>query len=1075
MPIYRFGLSSAFLAIVVSASVCVESPAVGQDSPIRPSLVAQAGNGDRDVFAVALSSDGKLLASGSYKSVELWDVATGLELRSFPGLSWATTCLAFDPGKHLLAAGTRGEVVVWNLASGERVQRFEAAGEVSAIAFSPDGRRLAVAGETKADGSGGLTVWDVSTGKLSLSVGIKGDVKATAFRADGERLAAWSSRDGLQVCEATTGRPVWARAAEHVSGIAFTPDGKTLSTVTDWEKEKAAVSYAADTGEPASARHQDASWDDVSLSPDGLTFATVDRDVKVVLHDVASGRPVQTMNSIERLGPHRVTLGGKAVALWGLGPVRVWDVATGQRLGGVSPNGETKRFRDVVVEPSGEILAFVMKDGITQWDLRADRHEGVVGKDFVRFSPDGKRSVTGGMYLVAGAPMLYLSDRAGNLKARLPGYSAPVAFDQTSSKLACVNADGKVVVLNVASRAELRTFDGDYARPIALAFWQNGTILSSVGGPSINTWTVATGELMSSHSNPDDWYGPTGISADGVHLIAGSGPFHRAGAPMGVFDVASAKREIDLKVGSLNVGSVGFRASVGELASRVYLGAPETFTTFDPKGRFWLTGTPEGGATLCLGTPDRPRPAATIVFFLDGGWVVADPDGRYDGSNQGDVAGLHWVVGDRPLPLKNFKDQYYDPGLLSKLLGLNHDRLRPLPHGEAGHDAPQVPQGLAAHPPADAQRTGPTSALDRLDPATIPAGLRFAGQPQELVAVLGDEDVATDILLLDNTVCFSPDGKWLISGHFRRADNTVCYDLSTFSEVELLPYRATLVGTASSKDGTTLCLVERDKVTYLRLKDAKFERKATYDFATERLALGLDLSRDGKTLAVVNPADGVSVWPLGGEKPFRPQVGGDDRGPDRVICAALSPDGRQLATSSDKGWVRVWNIAEGNPSLQASVQESIGPVWALAFSPDGTALATGSWTGSVRLWKILGQDVSLVKSLDAGGIGHPDDDQNLLPMHTVAFTPDGRGLITASSFDTINARIPYVNRPDYRPGMTKEGEKRPRVMVWDLGAGRKLREWRVPCLVRNVTVAADGRHFATSNANGTTYIFRYRH
>jgi WD40 repeat protein len=698
MRIRLFRLAVAFLAIAVPASVRGEPPAVAADALDRPRLVAQTGNGHRGVNAGALSLDGKLFASGSYRTVELWDVATGLELRSFPGLSWVTTCLAFDPGGHVLAAGTRGEVLVWNVATGERAHRFEADGQVSALAFSPDGRRLAIGWGDGTDGSGGLKIWDLSTGELSLAVGINGQVNAVAFRADGERLAAWSSQAGLIVCEAATGKPVWARAADHVGGVAFTPDGKTLSTVTDWEKEKGAVSYAADTGEPASDRHQDASWDDVSLSPDGLTFATVDRDVNVVLHDVASGRAVRTISSIERLGPHRVTLGGNAVALWGAGPVRVWDVATGRGLGSFSPNGDARRIRDIAIDPAGEILAFVTQDevtrqeGITQWDLRTDRHEILVGKDFVRFSPDGRWAVAGGMYLVAGSPMLYLSDRAGNLKARLPGYSAPVAFDPASRWLACANGDGKVVVLDVGSRAVVRAFDGDYPRPIALAFRQDGRLLSSVGGKSITTWVVATGELSSSHANPGDWHEPATFSADGEHLIAGSGPFFRAGAPMGVFEVASAKREIDLKVGSVNVGSVGFRAG-GDLASRVYLGAPETFTTFDPKGRFWLTGTPEGGATVWQGTPDRPRPSASIVWFRDGGWSVTDADGRYEGSNQGDVAGLHWVVGDRPLPLNAFKDRYYDPGLLTKLLGLEHEPPRPLPSAGAVPDAPKVSPG----------------------------------------------------------------------------------------------------------------------------------------------------------------------------------------------------------------------------------------------------------------------------------------------------------------------------------------------------------------------------------------------
>jgi hypothetical protein len=60
----------------------------------------------------------------------------------------------------------------------------------------------------------------------------------------------------------------------------------------------------------------------------------------------------------------------------------------------------------------------------------------------------------------------------------------------------------------------------------------------------------------------------------------------------------------------------------------------------------------------------------------DGNWAVVSPDGRYDASNAGDVKGLHWVVNNESFDLKQFKQRYYEPGLLSKLLGFNKEPLR---------------------------------------------------------------------------------------------------------------------------------------------------------------------------------------------------------------------------------------------------------------------------------------------------------------------------------------------------------------------------------------------------------------
>ena len=55
---------------------------------------------------------------------------------------------------------------------------------------------------------------------------------------------------------------------------------------------------------------------------------------------------------------------------------------------------------------------------------------------------------------------------------------------------------------------------------------------------------------------------------------------------------------------------------------------------------------------------------------------MVDPEGRFDAANGGDVEGLHWVVGNEPIALKQLKDGYYDHGLLAKTLGFNEEPLR---------------------------------------------------------------------------------------------------------------------------------------------------------------------------------------------------------------------------------------------------------------------------------------------------------------------------------------------------------------------------------------------------------------
>jgi WD40 repeat protein len=212
-----------------------------------PDPAAQPGTIQHPGLAwFAIAPDGRMLASGSREGVDtvrLWDLTAPDPVRAARVLrdDAPTHYLAFAPGgKTLAAAGGDGTVRLWDLtasdpATGPHILNGHR-GEISWVAFAPDGKTLA-SGAVKS-GDGTFRLWDLTAPDPAVSPRvIKGHEKTLhklVFAPDGERLAT-ASIDGtvrvwdLMAADPAAGARLFSRDAS-VYDLAFSPDGQTLVT-----------------------------------------------------------------------------------------------------------------------------------------------------------------------------------------------------------------------------------------------------------------------------------------------------------------------------------------------------------------------------------------------------------------------------------------------------------------------------------------------------------------------------------------------------------------------------------------------------------------------------------------------------------------------------------------------------------------------------------------------------------------------------------------------------------------------------------------------------------------------------
>jgi predicted NACHT family NTPase len=300
------GHTGLVTAVAFAPGTPVLASAGGQSLPFRPGEVKlwDLATGQEKlslpglesaVWSVAFSKDGSLIATGSYgKKVKVFEAASGKEVAAFDGHKNWVTCVAFSPDGSTLASGSEDTTIkLWDLKTQkERATLSGHTGTVRDLAFSTGGQLLASA---SLDGT--IKLWDAASGaEKSTLEGHKDGVFSIAFSPNDQLLASGGADAAVAIWETATGKK-FSELKGHknwVVSVAFSPDGATVAS-GGYDKQVKLWDAMSGQEKKSYEGHQSAVWS-VAFAPDGALVASGSQDGTVKLWENAPApKPRRTM------------------------------------------------------------------------------------------------------------------------------------------------------------------------------------------------------------------------------------------------------------------------------------------------------------------------------------------------------------------------------------------------------------------------------------------------------------------------------------------------------------------------------------------------------------------------------------------------------------------------------------------------------------------------------------------------------------------------------------------------------------------------------------------------------------
>lgn len=1089
-----------------------------------------AGHTDA-VNAVAASSDGKLLVSGSAdQTVRVFNAETGAAVRQLAASVGKISAVAISPDNKMVAAGNdAGRVILRQMDNVADLGHLAGhAGVVEDVAFHPTLPQVATAG---ADGT--VRIWEVPQPAAPLA-GHTQPVRSVAASPDGSWYATSSDDKTVKLWKSADNSPLRtvANLPAAVGALAVRPDSQQIAAADDQgtvhfikvsdgtiEKTLGAhtgvirrVEYNAsgDTLLTVCADGTAQRWNlaapaTTDLPPHAapITAVTVSRDGKTLATSDAAGglrllpQPATAQSKPTVIENQRGPLtsikfrsdDAQFAAASATGHVQVWDTKTAKLTTWFQAHGAA--VHDFALHPDPQLsqLATVGEDGTLRlWNLAAQPEPAeTFGQQITNMavSPDGKRLATAGAY--QGRPAILLRELASNRQLGvLLGHEGPIQslrFSGNGLRLASGSADGSARVwdLNDPKFPQLVRFDEHEGPVTAVALSADGMVAAS--GATNNTlklWHVADGTLQADLEGHAAAISDTVFSPNGATLVsaaadktvrwwnAANGSAVRSATLPAAVTCLAMKPDGATVVAGTVVGEVNAYNVANGQAAEVFPGHATEIAS--------LSFTPDGTKLASCSADGELR-----LWQADGQLLEARPWPLADTTNVASPQVALTATDNQALLIDVAGKLHTYTSALKQRLKLSEMPLTAVAYTADGSQAVVAGQ-------------------DRL------AKLINVADGKLVRTFTGHQDAITGLALHTPADAAQPPLLITVS-----LDKTLrLWNLADAAVVATLTQSAAIHELSLNESTAQVSLAGEDGM--IRVIDLATQREL------QRFAAHV-----GPVTSLAMSSAGEAVFSGGNDKLLRatPLVS------ERVVVAdakelytgCLMADGTKFATAGSEPVVRIW---EGKQEpleqklLEQKPQELAGstaPLLSLAVSPDGTHLAAGSQDNKLHVWQLADQTLAYSVEMPA-------------PVRQVAYLADGSRLFVASDDQRVRVLSPadgllldeittataikslsLVQRTrkfvasdagnnaavytspllsvfrDHERGVAAvawtgdgkhlfSGGADQRVRQWDIETGEIISSYASASAVQDVALSGDSQHLAAASEDGNAHVWK---